>query len=106
MESINASQLLHQLRATAQLASSGSTMTTTQSSGSDFSSMLKGAIDQVNEVQQEAGRMKTAATLNDPNVSLAEVMVSLQKADISFQAMVQVRNKLVDAYRDVMNMPI
>ncbi|MGZ5030965.1 MAG: flagellar hook-basal body complex protein FliE, partial [Methylobacter sp.] len=42
----------------------------------------------------------------DTNVSLAEVMVASQKASVSFQAMLQVRNKLVEAYKDVMNMPI
>jgi flagellar hook-basal body complex protein FliE len=42
----------------------------------------------------------------DANVSLAEVMVASQKASVSFQAMLQVRNKLVEAYKDVMNMPM
>jgi flagellar hook-basal body complex protein FliE len=40
------------------------------------------------------------------NISLADVMVSTQKASVSFQAMLQVRNKLVEAYQDVMNMPM
>ncbi len=44
--------------------------------------------------------------MGDQDVSLAEVMIASQKASVSFQAMLQVRNKLVDAYKDVMNMPM
>ena len=50
--------------------------------------------------------MKQAFELGGKEVSLAEVMVAVQKSDISFEAMVQVRNKLIDAYKEVANMPI
>ena len=72
----------------------------------DFSNMLKGAIDKVNEVQKESGELKTSFLKGDPTVDLAQVMITSQKATIAFQAMTQVRNKLVDAYKDVMNMPV
>jgi len=42
----------------------------------------------------------------DPDVKLQDVMVNLQKASLSFQQMVQVRNRLVSAYQDIMNMPV
>jgi len=68
--------------------------------------MLKQTIGAVNDTQQTAGKMTEAFEAGDTNVSLAEVMVASQKASVSFQAMLQVRNKLVEAYQDVMNMPM
>ncbi len=68
--------------------------------------MLKQSIESVNEMQQTAGKLSRDFEIGDTNVSLAEVMIASQKADVSFQAMLQVRNKLVDAYKDVMNMPM
>ena len=50
--------------------------------------------------------MQQAFDANDPNVNLQEVMVSLQKANLSFQTMVQVRNRLVNAYQEIMNMQV
>ena len=72
----------------------------------DFSALLKQSIDTVNENQQTAGKMARAFETGESDANLAEVMVALQKAGVSFQAMVQVRNKLVEAYQDVMNMPM
>lgn len=74
--------------------------------GSDFSALLKQSIDAVNQNQQTASRMQTAFETGESEVSLAEVMIASQKASVSFQAMLQVRNKLVDAYKDVMSMPL
>ena len=71
-----------------------------------FSDMLKNSIDSVNETQQHANTLKKAFELGDPDVDLARVMIASQKASVSFQAMNQVRNKLVEAYKDVMNMPL
>jgi flagellar hook-basal body complex protein FliE len=72
----------------------------------NFGKVLTSAIDKVNDTQAEAGKLAKAYELGDPNVSLTDVMVQSQKASISFQAMTQVRNKLVDAYQEIMNMPI
>jgi flagellar hook-basal body complex protein FliE len=68
--------------------------------------MMGNAINQVNATQQHAGSMSTRYTQGDPNVDLPEVMVAMQKSSISFQAMSQVRNKLLEAYKDIMNMPV
>ncbi len=70
----------------------------------DFATMLKRSIDAVNATQLQANSLAKAFEQGEANVPLAEVMVSLEKAQISFQAMVQVRNKLVEAYKDIMNM--
>lgn len=75
-------------------------------SGSDFGSLLKDALDTVNDTHQEAGRLKTAFELGDHNVSLAQTMVASTKAGLSFDAAVQVRNKFVEAYKEVMSMPV
>lgn len=72
---------------------------------SDFATLLKQSINSVNETQQEAGRLSEAFARGETQ-DLAQVMIAAQKSSVSFQAMVQVRNKLVQAYQDVMNMPI
>ncbi len=77
-----------------------------ESQGADFGNLLRQSIDQVNETQQHAADLKQAFELGSDEVNLSEVMVAVQKSSLSFEAMVQVRNKLVEAYKDVMNMPI
>jgi len=72
----------------------------------DFQSMFKNAIDNVNENQQTAAQLATRFEQGDPSIDLPEVMIALQKFSVSFQAMTQVRNKLVEAYKDIMNMPV
>jgi flagellar hook-basal body complex protein FliE len=72
----------------------------------DFAAMLKRSIDAVNATQLQANNLAKAFEQGEADVPLAEVMVSLEKAKVSFQAMVQVRNKLVEAYKDIMNMQI
>ncbi|AKH19543.1 flagellar hook-basal body complex protein FliE [Sedimenticola thiotaurini] len=71
-----------------------------------FGDLLAESISQVNETQQHAGELKKAFELGTEDVNLAEVMVAVQKSSVSFEAMLQVRNKLVDAYKEVMNMAI
>ncbi|RVU30262.1 MULTISPECIES: flagellar hook-basal body complex protein FliE [Neptunomonas] len=71
-----------------------------------FGTLLKTAVDKVHETQQTASRMATAYEQGDPSVELTQVMVQLQKASVSFEAMTQVRNRLVTAYEDIMKMPV
>ncbi|MFT4711897.1 MAG: flagellar hook-basal body complex protein FliE [Candidatus Azotimanducaceae bacterium] len=71
-----------------------------------FSSMMTNALDSVNELQQESGRLSNALELGDESVTLTQTMIASQKASVAFQAVSQVRNKLVDAYEKIMNMPI
>lgn len=72
----------------------------------DFQSMFKNAIDNVNDNQKTAAQLATRFEQGDPSIDLPEVMIALQKSSVSFQAMTQVRNKLVEAYKDIMNMPV
>lgn len=71
-----------------------------------FGQALKASLDQVNQTQQSANALGQAFESGTTTASLAEVMISMQKASVSFQATVQVRNKLVSAYQDIMNMPV
>jgi len=71
-----------------------------------FGKMFSEAINKVAETQQTAGNLSRSFEQGDPGVSLTQVMVATQKASVSFQAMTQVRNKLIDAYQEVMNMQV
>jgi flagellar hook-basal body complex protein FliE len=74
--------------------------------GADFGQLLKASIDQVNSVQQNAGALAADLEAGKPGADVGEVMIALQKADISFKAMTEVRNRLVNAYQEIMNMPV
>lgn len=104
MSDFNVNQVLNQMR-TMSLQAAGRPIQETTGS-TDFSSLLQQSLASVNNVQQSASKMVDAFEMGAPNVSLAEVMVETQKANVSFQAALQVRNKLVEAYKDVMNMPM
>lgn len=97
-------QMVSQLRAVA--AQAGQTSASVESGGQDFSVLLKAALDQVNTAQQDAKQLGQQFELGDPNANLQDVVLSLQKASVSFQTMVQVRNKLVSAYQEIMNMQV
>ncbi len=74
--------------------------------GGGFQAALTQALGAVSNKQGEAGRLQREVQLDNPNVSIEETMVAMQKAQIGFQATIQVRNKLVQAYSDVMNMQV
>ncbi len=105
MSSSEINQVLAQMRVMAAQAGA-QPVRTEESAGNDFSQLLKQSIDTVNETQLEAGAMKKAFETGQGDVDLAQVMIAIQKSSLSFETMVQVRNKLVDAYKDIMNMPI
>lgn len=71
-----------------------------------FVGMLQNALGQVNELQQSSNAMAGSFERGANEYSLAEVMIAKQKASIAFQATVQVRNKLLESYKEVMNMQI
>jgi len=104
MNDININQVLAQMQRMSIDASNKPAVTTEVKS--DFAAMLKESIDSVNGLQKTSGKLSDAFETGSPDVSLAEVMIASQKASVSFQAMLQVRNKLVDAYKEVMNMPM
>ena len=71
-----------------------------------FSNMMQQAINQVNETQMQAGELTRAFEMGDSQLDISEVMIAVQKSRVSFQALTEVRNKLLTAYQDVMNMPV
>jgi flagellar hook-basal body complex protein FliE len=74
--------------------------------GPSFTETLRGTIAGVNEAQQKSGALARAFELGEPGADLAKVMVASQQSQIAFRATVEVRNRLVQAYQDVMNMPL
>ena len=71
-----------------------------------FGAALSRALEQVDSAQREAGAKAKQFQLGDPAASLEDTVISMQTANISFQALVQVRNRVVSAYQDIMNMPV
>lgn len=74
--------------------------------GTSFSETLRGAINGVSEAQAKSGALQRAFELGEPGADLARVMVASQQSQVAFRATVEVRNRLVQAYQDVMNMPL
>lgn len=80
---------------------------TGQSTGKvSFADALKSSLNQVNSAQISADNMAKNFVMGDDKVSLSDVMINMQKANISFQTTVQVRNKFISAYNEIMNMQI
>lgn len=105
----NVEQMVNQLRAVAAQAAGASSApgSVGAAAGStDFARMLQSAVDEVNSAQQDAKQLSRQFELGDPDTHLQDVVLSLQKASLSFQTMVQVRNKLVTAYQEIMNMQV
>lgn len=75
-------------------------------SSSNFGSMLTDALKSVNDLQQDAGAKKTAFEMGDTSVTLGEVMIASSKSGIALDATVQIRNKFVEAYKEIMSMPV
>lgn len=105
MNTIDANDLLAKMKALANQAQQ-TQMTEAPQEVQSFQKVLGQAINNVNELSQNAGDLVKRFEQNDPNVTINQVMVASQKSSLSFQAMIQVRNHLVNAYQDIMNMPI
>jgi flagellar hook-basal body complex protein FliE len=74
--------------------------------GASFGDALRQALEGVNQAQNDATELGKRFQLGDANVSLEETMISMQKASISLQAVVQARNRIASAYHDIMNMQV
>ena len=109
--SIDTNALLVQLRAMAEDAGIPPSQAlnaedTTAANAVDFSSMLENSLQSVNARGAEAKELRESFEAGTPNVELSDVMVAAQKARISFEALTQVRNKMVSAYQEIMRMPL
>ena len=106
MSDVAINQVLSQMRAMQALARNESPSSVESRVDGSFSELMSQSIDQVNNSMQEAKAIAAKFETGDPSVSLAEVMINAQKASIQFSGMTEVRNKLLTAYKDVMNMPV
>ena len=109
MSDVAINQVLAQMRSVQALAQgqgTGLSQVVDTVSGPQFSNLLAQSVADVNSSMQESKALTTAFEKGDPSVSLAEVMITAQKASLQFTGMTEVRNKLLNAYQDVMNMPV
>lgn len=106
MSDVAINQVLSQMRAMQAMARNESSSSTGANATAPFSELMSRSIDQVNNSMQESKATAARFESGDPSVSLAEVMINAQKASIQFSGMTEVRNKLLTAYKDVMNMPV
>ncbi len=108
VDQVDTQNLMLQMRSLAAEAASKSAPAVAETgvkSANNFAELLSQSINAVAEQGNKSGEMKSAFERGE-DIDLADVMVQAQKASLSFQAMTQVRNKLVEAYRDIKNMPI
>jgi len=108
MNNLSIENVLLQLRTASEIASGAKNLplSETEITNVNFDKVLKAAVDQVNETQQAAVKLTREFTGGETDKNLHEVMISLQKANISFQSMVQMRNKLVESYQTIMRMQV
>ncbi|ASI88648.1 flagellar hook-basal body complex protein FliE [Vibrio mediterranei] len=74
--------------------------------GANFGDMLSQAVNNVNGLQKSSGDLQMRFDRGDADVSLSDVMIARNKSSVAFEATIQVRNKLVEAYKELMNMPV
>jgi flagellar hook-basal body complex protein FliE len=109
MSQMEIDQVLAQIRSLSSQTRVGTAQAgeTAQSGGpSEFANLLSKGIDQVNQTEQRATQLSDAFQRGAPGVELPQVMLEMQKASVSFRALTEVRNRLVSAYQDIMNMQI
>ena len=107
MSTIDVNNLLSQMRQlSAQARPAETALKAAPAAQADFGSLLKQSIASVGQSQQQAGAMAASFERGDAGADLGRTMVAIQKADLSLRTMTEVRNKLVDAYKEIMNMPV
>lgn len=104
MSDINTVNLLNQINA--MTAKAEDRFVAVETNQPPFGTLLQDALNQVNDLTQSADSLKTRFEVGDSSVSLGEVMVATQKSNLGLEATVRVRNKVVQAYQDIMNMPV
>ena len=106
MSSMQISQVLAEMRALQARASGISEAPPAAAQPSDFANLMKNSVDHIVSMQNQATALADAYETGDKSVDLTKVMLEVQKASLAFKAMTEVRNKLVDAYTQVMNMSV
>ncbi|MDR1855497.1 MAG: flagellar hook-basal body complex protein FliE [Azoarcus sp.] len=107
MDTRGIEQMLSELRSVSQAAQNKPVdAADAPAGGVSFADALNNALKEVSAAQKEAREMAQDFSAGDSSTNLQDVMINLQKANLSFQQMVQVRNRLVSAYQDIMNMSV
>lgn len=106
MNQIDATKLIESMEALASQAKGAKIEMRPDSNPEGFQAAFKHALDSVNDLKMESSEKAMRYEKGDPAVDLADVMISMQKSSVATQALVQVRNQVVNAYQDIMNMPI
>ena len=108
MSTSNVDSMITRMQALAAAASGKPIASDNQAAGGgvDFSAVLKNAIENVNTAQNSAQAKAQSFSTGASDTSLEDVIVSLQKANLSLQGMIAVRNRLVDAYKEVTNLQV
>jgi flagellar hook-basal body complex protein FliE len=107
MSSMQIQQVLAEMRSLqARAAGTPADITPPSAQPADFAALLKNSVDHIASMQNQATQLATAYESGDKSVDITRVMLEVQKADLAFRAMTQVRNKLLDAYTQVMNMSV
>lgn len=102
--SMNINQVLNQIRVRSQYVSG---LAEQPAAGrTDFSALLKDTLNDVNQLQGSSSAMKTAFERGDEGIDLPQVMIASQKASLSFEAVAEVRNRVLNAYQEIMNMQV
>jgi flagellar hook-basal body complex protein FliE len=107
MSTIDVNSVLAQIRTlSTQAQGTAPRVQPAPASQNGFGNLVSKSIDQVNNTQQQAAHLQNQFEMGDPSVDLSSVMLATSKAQVSFRAMVEVRNRLVNAYQEIMNMPL
>ena len=105
MSDMQIQQVLAQMRAMTQ-SMGGIESSTAATQGTEFASLLKQSLEQVNAAQKQSSDLTTRFIAGDESVSLSDAVVAMQKSSLAFEAVTQVRNRLLSAYQEIINMPI
>lgn len=107
MSSLQIEQVLAEMRALqARASGSSAEIAPGAAKPADFATLLKDSVDHIAAMQNQASELANAYESGDKSVDLTRVMLEVQKAGLAFRAMTEVRNKLLDAYTQVMNMSV
>lgn len=104
MSDINTVNLFNQMQSMA--AKAEGSIVDTQANQSSFRAVFQNAMNQVSNLSEKADSLKTRYELGDSKVSIGEVMIATQKSNIGLEAAIKVRNKFLQAYQDIMGMPV
>ncbi|CAM4430384.1 MAG: Flagellar hook-basal body complex protein FliE [Legionella sp.] len=104
MNDINTVGLFDQMQSMA--AKAEGAIVDREANQSSFSAIFKNALNQVSDLSNNADSLKSRFELGDPKVSIGEVMIATQKSNLGLEAALRVRNKFLQAYQDIMGMPV